>query len=598
LIWKDNTSASTYYQETASSSDTVVFNNTVGSGGVITNNTTVSPASVTVTNPTADYTFSGSGGIAGSTGLTKSGAGKLTLTTANSYTGATTVNGGTLALTNSGALPLTTALTLNGGTLDLGSQNATNNQGNNNGISIGANGGNLNGSGIFYIIGTSTSATAITVAANGNAVVNENIWATNNLAGSYQNIASVGSGATLTINGQVYSHTSGNGIFFGGGGTLVLNNPSNRFSILGVNSSGGGTVSVTNFGSLGTSGYLLIGNSTAAGPVKFIYAGPATTTSLAFQTADLTPTILNNGSGAVTFSAANFTVPYGVPVSATPQTLALGGSADLNILGVIQDANNKGTNGFNSSLVKTNSNTLTISGTNTYHGTTTVKAGTLFGVTGGSCSNSAVTLAAITGNSAVLGVSVTNNTKQWTIPSLTVNNGGVSSGLQFNFGPVAPGTTVAPMNIAGAATFTTTPGITVTGSSLPVSSGNGYPLMSWGSGGPANTNGMTLSLPAGIVGNLAVVGNTLYMKVTVGTVTSAPNFQAGGFSYSNGTMSLTATGAIGGTFKLWATTNLTLTPVTNTWTLLTNGTVTVSPFTLTDPGAATNQQRFYLFTAP
>ena len=595
LIWKDNASASTYYQETASSSDTVVFNNTVGSGGVVTNNTYVSPASVTVTNPTADYTFSGSGGIAGSTGLTKSGAGKLTLTTANSFTGATTVNGGTLALTNSGALPLAAALTINGGTLDLGSQNATNNQGNNNGINFGANGGNLNGTGTYTIIGTSTAATAITVAANGNAVVNENIWATNNLANSYQNIASVGSGATLTINGQVYSHTSGNGIFFSGGGTLVLNNPSNHFSTLGVN---GGTVSVTNFGALGTSGYLLMGQSTGNGPVTFIYAGPAATTSMAFQSADLTQTILNNGSGSVTFSAANFTVPYGVPVSATPQTLALGGLADINISGVIQDANNKGTNGFNTSLVKTNSNTLTLYGNNTYHGTTTVKAGTLLGVTGGSCSNSAVTLAAITGNSAALGVAVTNNTKQWTIPSLTINNGGVSSGLQFNFGSDVPGVTVAPLNVTGAATFTTTPGITVTGSSLPVSSGNGYPLMSWGSGGPANTNGMTLSLPPGIVGNLAVVGSTLYLQIPVVPVTSAPNFQSGGFSYANGTMSLTATGALGATFKLWATTNLALTPVTNTWTLLTNGTVTVSPFTITDPGAVTNKQRFYQFTAP
>jgi autotransporter-associated beta strand protein len=276
----------------------------------------------------------------------------------------------------------------------------------------------------------------------------------------------------------------------------------------------------------------------------------------------------------------------------------LGGSADMNILGNVQDANNKGTNGFNTTLVKTNGNTLTLYGINTYHGATTVKAGTLLGVTGGACSNSAVTLAAITGNSAALGVSVTDNTKRWTIPSLTINNGGVSSGLQLSFGSVTPGTTVAPLNVTGAATFTTTPGIAVTGNILPVSSGNGYPLMTWASGGAATTNGMTLSLPAGIVGNLAVVGNTLYLQITVGTVTSAPNFQLGGLSYSNNAMWLTATGAIGSTFKLWASTNVALTPVTNTWTLLTNGTVTVNPFTISDPGAATNHQRFYLFTAP
>jgi hypothetical protein len=41
-----------------------------------------------------------------------------------------------------------------------------------------------------------------------------------------------------------------------------------------------------------------------------------------------------------------------------------------------------------------------------------------------------------------------------------------------------------------------------------------------------------------------------------------------------------------------------LTPITNTWTQLTNGTVTASPFTITDPGAMTNRQRFYLFSTP
>ncbi|MEI6079000.1 MAG: autotransporter-associated beta strand repeat-containing protein, partial [Verrucomicrobiota bacterium] len=390
LIWKDNASASAYYQETAGSSDTVVFNNTVGSGGVVTNNTTVSPASVTVTNPTADYTFSGSGGIAGSTGLTKSGAGKLTLTTANSYTGATTVNGGTLALTNNGALPLATAITINGGTLDLGSQTVVNNQGNNTGVIFGSNGGTLNGTGTNIIIGADGNAVTFNVAAGAAAVINENIVFTN-LTQAYQALGSVGAGATLTINGQVINTKPGSNPWLQGGGTLVLNNASNVFTTLGIWNTGG-TVIITNFGALGSGGYMTMGQGPANGPAALIYMGPTASTVMQFPSADLTQTILNNGSGTVTFTNTSFTSPYGVPVSATPQTLTLGGSADINIFGIIQDANNKGTNGFNSNLVKTNSDTLTLYGNNTYHGTTTVKAGTLFGVTGGSCSNSAVTL--------------------------------------------------------------------------------------------------------------------------------------------------------------------------------------------------------------
>jgi hypothetical protein len=66
----------------------------------------------------------------------------------------------------------------------------------------------------------------------------------------------------------------------------------------------------------------------------------------------------------------------------------------------------------------------------------------------------------------------------------------------------------------------------------------------------------------------------------------------------DGNTSLTVTGAIGSTYKLWASTNVALSPVTNTWTLLSNGTVTVTPFTITDPTATNYPQRFYLFSAP
>ena len=75
-----------------------------------------------------------------------------------------------------------------------------------------------------------------------------------------------------------------------------------------------------------------------------------------------------------------------------------------------------------------------------------------------------------------------------------------------------------------------------------------------------------------------------------------PNFEPGGISYSAGTVSLTATGALSATYKLWASTNVAL--ALSNWTQLTSGTITTSPFTVTDTGAATNSQRFYRFSAP
>jgi len=66
----------------------------------------------------------------------------------------------------------------------------------------------------------------------------------------------------------------------------------------------------------------------------------------------------------------------------------------------------------------------------------------------------------------------------------------------------------------------------------------------------------------------------------------------------DGNISLTATGAIGSTYKLWASTNVALTPITTTWTLLNSGTVTASPFTINDLTATNFTRRFYIFSAP
>jgi hypothetical protein len=104
--------------------------------------------------------------------------------------------------------------------------------------------------------------------------------------------------------------------------------------------------------------------------------------------------------------------------------------------------------------------------------------------------------------------------------------------------------------------------------------------------------------PAGYTfsNSLAVDG-----KITVLTVpvTTPPNFPAGGLvKLPDGNFSLVATGAVGATYRLWASTNVALTPVTNLWTLVTNGTIGASPFTIID-GAATNfPRRFYQFSTP
>lgn len=84
----------------------------------------VAPGGVTVNNTTYNYTLSGSGAITGSTGLTKAGAGTLTLATANSFSGPVVINGGTLKVGSATALGSTVAgATINaGGVLDTNAQ--------------------------------------------------------------------------------------------------------------------------------------------------------------------------------------------------------------------------------------------------------------------------------------------------------------------------------------------------------------------------------------------------------------------------------------------------------------------------------------------
>ncbi len=99
----------------------VTFNDINNGHYAVTLNTTVSPASVNVA-ATGNYNISGSGTIAGTGYLIKTGTGTLTLSTANTYTGGTSITNGRLLIEPTSpttcALP-TGALSISGGTVQL-----------------------------------------------------------------------------------------------------------------------------------------------------------------------------------------------------------------------------------------------------------------------------------------------------------------------------------------------------------------------------------------------------------------------------------------------------------------------------------------------
>ena len=266
------------------------------------------------------------------------------------------------------------------------------------------------------------------------------------------------------------------------------------------------------------------------------------------------PSTGGGGTLTITGSAANFTVAgltmtaagtgyTGTPIytfgsgNATPGTVTLssvtlatdssiGGTGDIVINPAISDG------GGAKALTKVGTNTLILPAVNTYSGATTVNVGKLVGVVGGSSASSAVSVAATTGNIATLGVFITDNTKQWTCASLTVNNAGTSSSLDFNFGLIAPSTTVAPLKVTGAATFTTTPAVTVELAGANVVASGVYPLMTWGSGGasaPTTVTVNTGSLRSTVTGHLSVTGgNTLNLVVDSVTASTEPLSWTGG----------------------------------------------------------------------
>jgi len=88
---------------------------------------TVQPASVTVSNAGYNYTFTGSGGIGGSAGLTKYGSGTLTVDISNSFTGGVSIDGGIFQAGDPGALGANggSVSITNGGTLDVNGFNLT-----------------------------------------------------------------------------------------------------------------------------------------------------------------------------------------------------------------------------------------------------------------------------------------------------------------------------------------------------------------------------------------------------------------------------------------------------------------------------------------
>lgn len=336
-----------------------------------------------------------SNGTATSGALSLTGSGTLTLSGANTYTGGTVVaGGGTLKLGDANVIPDTGTLTIGGtaatGTLDMngfsdsvGSLVIARSTSTVAGLShsIVNTGG---GSSVLTLGGAITYNAGSAGFENGSSTIAVGV----DLGGAQRNVTindSPNANVELEISGVVSSSVGG--ITKLGAGTLRLSNTANSFP--GQVSIDAGTLQVSSLANAGTNSGLGAGSGTAfirmgnslTGTLEYIGSASSRTDrqvqiGLAGNNNSIGATILNNGTGTVTFTGSGGNFISAIGTTTAPRTLTLGGSntGANTISGVIRD---NLVSSATISLVKQDAGTWVLAGDNTYSGGTSVNTGTL-----------------------------------------------------------------------------------------------------------------------------------------------------------------------------------------------------------------------------
>lgn len=372
------------------------------------------------------------GGTATSGNVGKNGTGTLTYLGNNTYAGTTTINNGTLAYGTGNAIA-TGAIVLNGGTLDIGSYSDS--VGN-----VTMNSGNILGSGTL----TSTGNFALhsgTVSANlaGNGTLTKNTAGSLTLSGNntYTGITNINAGTLIIGGDNIFANSSivqfsditvesdddarsiskninfiGTTLTFDGDHDLAFTGAmtnSNAGARLVYTMNGDGTTSFNNISisTLGAGRTLAfegagdaivtgdISNGNGANSLEINGAG---TVTLAGQSTYTGTTAIKNGTLAYgannAIAASNITINGGTlnigSYSDTVGTVTLTSGAITGTTGVLTGTSytaDAGTISANLAgaigLTKNTAGTLTLSGSNTYTGTTTINAGKVI-LSGGS----------------------------------------------------------------------------------------------------------------------------------------------------------------------------------------------------------------------
>lgn len=407
LNWNDGVSASYFVN-----GDSVTFGAAGAANPLVNLVAPVQPGSITVDAAT-DYTFSGTGSIGGTGGLTKTNAGTLIINTVNSYAGPTTIGGGvleasTLALggLNSaiGAAPSAPAnLVFDGGTLRYPGASATMDRG----ATLNTAGGVIDITGAATILtasGVLTGPGALTKTGPGTLTLTADSSYTNGTVISNGvlrvNAATSAGPGGITNYGSTFrlatTTTLGNAMDFHGSCTLDLNNTGGNQALDGA-WSGDGTVNFINQQSSTIRTFTIGGNGSGQAGNMDNFTGVINigTNNGFFRFNDGGGTynfgssnlFLDLGTSTATFLARNrgvtiqlgalaggsgTTLTYGTDGSGTTTYVIGGRNVDSTMSGTINSAS-----GAPIALTKVGLGTLTLAGSSLHHGPTLISSGTL-----------------------------------------------------------------------------------------------------------------------------------------------------------------------------------------------------------------------------